>query len=109
MMRAAPIAGEFSRDLLETGFEATMLAVEANTVIAYRTGLFCGFRPMSGDEVHRMFSEKAPAFVAAAMAAGFTAFGGRRPDQVVAAALHPLRTETNRNLRRLGGGAAPAH
>ncbi len=82
-----------------------MLAVEANTVVLYRTGLFCGFRPMSGAEVHRMISEKPPAFAASAMAAGLTALGGQRPDQIIAAALHPLRTETNRNLRRLGGEA----
>ncbi|MDV7145034.1 hypothetical protein R3X27_20330 [Tropicimonas sp. TH_r6] len=101
----SPTANEFSRDLLDTGMEATMLAVEANMVVAYRTGAFCGFRPMSGAEIHRMFAEKPPAFAAAAMAAGLTAFGGQRPDQVIAAALHPLRTETNRNLRRLGGEA----
>lgn len=99
----APTATALSRDLLETGMEASMLVLEANMVVAYRAGAFCGFRPMSGAETHRMITEKPPAFAASAMAAGFTALGGQRPDQVMAAAIHPLRTETNRNLRRLGG------
>lgn len=92
-----------SRNLLETGIEAAMLAVEANVVVIYRTlGLF-GFRPMGAQEVSRMMSEKPPAFAASALAAGLTAIGGQRPDQVMAAAIHPLRIETNRNVRRLGG------
>lgn len=107
MMRFVPSAADLSRDWLETGFEATMLAVEANMVVAYRTSGFCGFRPMTGAEVNRMLAEKPPAFAAAAMAAGVSAFTGRRFDEVMAAAIHPLRTETNRNLRRLGGGDEP--
>ncbi len=80
-----------------------MLAVETGVVLCYRTLGLCGFRPMTGQEVSRMVAEKPPAFAAAALAAGLTAFGGQRPDQVMAAAIHPLRTETNRNVRRLGG------
>lgn len=82
-----------------------MLAVEANMVIAYRTGRLWGFRPMSAAEINLMFCEKPTAFAASAMAAGCVALGGQRPDRIVAAALHPLRSATNRNLRRLGGDA----
>lgn len=84
-----------------------MLAVEAQVIVVYRTSQFCGLRPMDGAEVRRMFSEKPPAFAAAALAAGFVALSGQRPDQVFAAAIHPLRSETNRNVRRLGGETLP--
>ncbi|PRY25213.1 hypothetical protein CLV78_102390 [Aliiruegeria haliotis] len=104
MTRLAPKATDLSRDLLETGIEATMLAIEANVVFAYRSYRLCGFRPMGRGEIHKMVSEKPSAFAASAMAAGFTAMTGQRPDQVVAAAIHPLRAETNRNVRRLGAG-----
>ncbi|RYH10622.1 hypothetical protein [Tropicimonas sp. IMCC6043] len=103
MSRPEDIAADLTRDLLEIGMETAMLAVEAGVVIAYRSGAFCGFRPYVGTETHRMFAEKPPAFFAAALAAGLTALGGQRPDRVMAAALHPIRSETNRNLRRLGG------
>ncbi len=80
-----------------------MLAMEAHVVFAYRTFGLCGFRPMSSEEITKMVSEKPSAFAASAMAAGFTAMMGQRPDQVMAAAMHPLRAETNRNVRRLAG------
>lgn len=98
-MRLVPLANDLSREILETGLEAAMLAVEAHLVVAYRT---LGLRPVSAAEVNRMVAEKPPAFAASAMAAGITAMSGQRPDQIWAAAIHPLRIETNRNIRRLG-------
>lgn len=106
MTRLAATAADMSRDFLEIGLEAGMLVIESGVVIAYRTGAFYGFRPYLGAETHRMFVEKPSAFAAAALAAGLTAIGGQRPDRVMAAALHPIRSETNRNLRRLGGEAS---
>ncbi|WP_089231325.1 hypothetical protein [Tropicimonas sediminicola] len=85
-----------------------MIAIEAHLVVSYRTSQFCGLRPMDGAEVRRMFSEKPPAFAAAALAASYLAFSGQRPDRIFAAALRPLRGETNRNSRRLGGEILPS-
>jgi hypothetical protein len=107
MMRPDRTSADIGKNLLETGIEATMLAIETNLVVVYRALGLMGFRPITGQEVTRMIAEKPPAFAASALAAGLTAFGGQRPDQVMAAAIHPLRTETNRNVRRLGGDTIP--
>lgn len=104
----APKPAEVSRDLLETGMEAAMLAVETHVVVSYRTSPFCGLSPLDGQEIRRMFLEKPPAFAAAALAAGWLTLSGQRPDRILAAALRPLRSETNRNLRRLGGETLPS-
>ncbi|MFV0359500.1 antifreeze protein [Tropicimonas sp.] len=93
---------------MDTGLEAGMLGVEASLVIAYRVYGAFGFNPLTSEELVRMIAEKPPAFAASAVAAGIAAACGLRPDQVLAAAIRPLRKETNRNLRRLGGDASPA-
>ncbi len=108
MMRLPLNPAAFALEVFETGCEATMLAVESNVVVAYRTSRLCGFRAPRGGELTRMLTEKPPAFAASALAAGATAFGGQRPDRVMAAALRPLRAETNRNVRRLGRTDAPS-
>ena len=101
-MRPDETSKIISRNLLDTGIEATLLAIESQAVVFYRSLGLLGIRPMSGQEKRRMVAEKPSAFAASVLAAGFVAFGGQRPDQVIAAAIHPLRTETNRNVRRLG-------
>lgn len=88
-------------DILELGFEAAAAASEAQAVATLRTlGLF-GLWPLPERERATMIVEKPPALAASALAATFTIMGGQRPDRVLAAALQPIRIETNKNAARL--------
>jgi hypothetical protein len=79
---------------------AQMLA-EAQTVIAFRLMGMAGGWPVTSSESRRMVLEKGPAFVRAGGAAMQAAMKGRRPDQVLGAALSPIGRKTRSNARRL--------
>ena len=87
--------------LLGTALEAGYLVQEAGSVLAMRVAGLSGLRPLATDEVHRMVSEKPAAFAAAGMAAWIVAARGRRADEILAASLRPLRSETRANVLRL--------
>ncbi|WP_116132147.1 hypothetical protein [Tropicimonas sp. IMCC34043] len=102
MKPVAQLAEDLSRDLLDTGMGLLALALETQEIIAYRVFGMIGMRPMAVEELSVMVSEKPPAIAASMLAAGMTAAGGQRPDQIMAAAMHPLRSRTRLNVARLG-------
>jgi len=85
-----------------TGLQAAWLIAESHSVISHRMLGLTGLGPRGQDEIQRMVLEKSTAFSAAAVAGLMLALNGRRPDEVMRAMLHPLRSTTARNLRRLG-------
>lgn len=88
-------------DLFRTGSEIALMAVEAQSVIALRLMGLSGLWSVTPRESLRMVSEKGPAFRDASMAAVAAAMGGKRPDEIVDAAVKPLRRKTRANVRRL--------
>ncbi len=91
----------FPLSLYATALEAGFLMQEAAMVFSLRTAALSGLRPLASDEALRMLTEKPPAFAAANAAAWMAIATGRRADEVIAAALRPLRTETRANVARL--------
>lgn len=85
---------------------ATMLG-EAQVVIAYRVLGQMGLWSTGPGETARMIREKPAAFVQAAAAAMAAAQAGKRPDQIVAAAVAPLGRRTRSNMRRLSRRGLP--
>lgn len=84
-----------------TGLQAAWLFAESQSVISHRLLGMSGLEPRGQDEMQRMVLEKSTAFSAAAVAGLMLAMSGRRPDEVLRAMMHPLRSTTARNLRRL--------
>ena len=83
---------------------AVQMMTEAQVVIAYRMMGMAGVWPVSASENARMVSEKVPAFITASGAATAAAMSGKRPDQILEAALRPIGLKTRANSRRLGKG-----
>ena len=90
-------------DYWKTGLQASFLLAESQTVIGLRLLGMAGMWHVPKTENSRMVQEKVPAFAASAMAASYAAMNGRRPDQIMHAANHPLRRKTISNSRRLRG------
>ncbi|MEE4119137.1 MAG: hypothetical protein V2I65_08990 [Paracoccaceae bacterium] len=84
-----------------TALEAAFLLHEAASVWALRAAALSGLRPLAPGEALRMIAEKPPAFAASAHAALDAALRGRRAEEVMAAALRPLRLEARANAQRL--------
>jgi hypothetical protein len=84
-----------------TALEAAFLVQEAASVLALRAAAFSGVRPRVPGEALRMIAEKPPAFAASAAAALDAAVTGHRADEVIRAALRPLRAEARANVARL--------
>lgn len=91
-------------DLWQGGVQLATLMVEAQMVVTYRTWGMLGLWAVAPGENQRMVAEKGPAFVEASLAASRAAMSGRRPDEVAAAWIRPLRRKTRANARRLGRG-----
>ena len=87
--------------LMGLWLQTTMLAIEAQTVVATRLWGMAGLWPVSPREGTRMVAEKWPTFAQAARAASHATLSGHPPDQVMAAALKPIRKKTRANSRRL--------
>ncbi|MEQ3626516.1 MAG: antifreeze protein [Celeribacter sp.] len=83
------------------GVSAMLLATEAQTVMAYRMMGLAGLWSVDAKENSRMMSEKPPAFAASAIAASTAMMRGQRPDQVMTAAMVPLKRKTSSNVKRL--------
>ncbi|MGS4943849.1 antifreeze protein [Meridianimarinicoccus sp. RP-17] len=79
---------------------ATMLS-EAQMVVTYRLLGQMGLWATAPGETARMIREKPVAFVQSAVAAATAAQAGKRPDQILAAAVGPLGHRTRSNMRRL--------
>jgi hypothetical protein len=86
---------------LRLGMQTGMMMAEAQAVIAMRLMGMAGAWNVTDRENTRMVSEKVSAFSDAAMKMGFAAMGGKRPDQIMTAAVRPLRSKTRGNVRRL--------
>ncbi|MDT0682738.1 antifreeze protein [Roseicyclus sp. F158] len=99
-----PAPWELATHICSAWAQSMLLAQEAQMVIAYRTLGAAGLWPVTAGENSRMVSEKGPAFTASAMAASMAAMTGKRPDEIMTAAIRPLRKETSRNAKRLSGG-----
>ena len=93
-------------ELLRLGFELAWLGLETQAVIAMRLAGFGGFWRVGPDESSRMVMEKPVSFAAATSAAMVAASLGQRPDQVMSAAVAPLRDRTAANAKRLGKAGA---
>ncbi|MHC0053985.1 antifreeze protein [Actibacterium sp. D379-3] len=99
--------GQFARhhpapiDLWRTGLELWHLSLEAQMVVTMRVMGMAGIWSVTPNETQRMFGEKLPAFIDAALAAHNSASRGERPDQILVAAIRPIRGETYANSRRL--------
>lgn len=89
-------------DLYRLGFEFWCLSAETHAVITMRVLGMSGMWRVEHDENHRMVLEKPISFAAATTAAVEAANSGKRPDEIMVAALNPLRDKTTENARRLG-------
>ncbi|RYH01702.1 antifreeze protein [Salipiger sp. IMCC34102] len=89
-------------DLIELNMEVGLMLTEAQMVIAMRMMGMGGLWSVTKSENARMVSEKAEALTRSAQAAGLAAMSGQRPDQIMQAAVKPLRAKTRANAHRLG-------
>jgi hypothetical protein len=78
-----------------------MMMAEAQTVVALRLWGMAGLWPTRPVETTRMVTEKWPAFLQSAGAAGAAAMKGHPPHRIAEAALRPIRRKTRANSRRL--------
>ncbi len=78
-----------------------MLA-EAQSVIAMRVMGWSGLWSVTSTENDRMLSEKTEAMTRSIQNATLAAMTGKRPDEIVNAAVKPLRQKTRANAKRLG-------
>ena len=83
-------------------FELGALMAEAQAVIAMRLLGMAGFWSVTPQEDARMVSEKIEALTRSGTDAATVALAGGRPDQIVAAAIRPIRRKTRANFKRLG-------
>ncbi len=90
-----------SMSYMALGVQSAQLLVEAQTVMALRMLGMAGLWTVSPAESTRMVFEKPDAFIRSASAATGAMLAGKRPDQVAAAAIKPLRRKTRANSRRL--------
>lgn len=88
-------------DMWANALQTGMILAEANAVIAMRLWGTAGFWAVTPSENNRMVSEKAGALTRAMWNANTTALRGGGLDQIVAAALKPIRQKTRANARRL--------
>lgn len=88
-------------ETVQLGFEMFHLASEAQSIVAMRFLGMSGLWNVKPTENARMVAEKPAAFARSAGEAMKAAMDGRRPDQVVAAAVRPLRNKTKANVARL--------
>jgi hypothetical protein len=92
-----------------TGVQVASMVAEAQMVIAYRILGQFGLWAVKPDENQLMISEKQVAFIRSSSAALKAVQAGKRPDQILSAAVTPLRRKTRPNMRRLsrcGPGSA---
>ncbi|WP_172331332.1 antifreeze protein [Mangrovicoccus sp. HB161399] len=88
-------------DVLKLGFDLMWLGAESQAVIAMRLMGLGGLWHIDADEPGLMVLEKHLGFAEATGAALAAASLGARFDQVLSAAVEPLRNRTAANARRL--------
>ena len=88
-------------NLVSLSTKAILLAFEAQTVMALRLMAISGLIPQKTGENNRMVAEKLPALSKANVAASKAIMAGKRPDQVISAALAPISRKVRANRKRL--------
>ena len=96
MTLALPLA-----EMMKLSWQMGLMVAEAQTVMTLRTLGMMGVLTPHPMENQRMVAEKGRAFAQAAQAATAAAMQGKRPDEVAAAALKPIRRRTRANAARL--------
>ena len=81
--------------------QAATLMLETQVVMTLRILGMAGILPSSKGENDRMVSEKGPAMIKAMTAGTAAAMAGKRPDQIMSAALAPLSSKVHSNRVRL--------
>ena len=89
-------------ELFKTNLEVGMMLAEAQSVIAMRMMGWGGLWSVTKSENNRMVSEKTEAITKSIQNATLAAMTGKRPDEIVNAAVKPLRQKTRSNVARLG-------
>jgi hypothetical protein len=88
-------------DLFSLQLRLTTLMFEAQSVIALRMLGLSGFIPAHRGENFRMVQEKGPAMERAFAAATKAMWAGKRPDEVLSAAMTPVSERVRSNRKRL--------
>lgn len=81
--------------------KAATLMLETQTVMALRILGLTGALPARQDEHVVMFTEKAPALARSFAAGNRAMMSGKRPDQIMVAAMTPLSRKVRANRKRL--------
>ena len=89
-------------ELFKTQMEVGMMLADAQSVIAMRMMGWGGLWSVTSDENDRMVSEKTEAITKSMQSATLAAMTGKRPDEIMNAAVKPLRQKTRANAKRLG-------
>ena len=89
-------------DLWQLNMEVGLMLAEAQAVIAMRLMGMNGLWSVTNSENGLMVSEKAEALTRSAFDAGQAMMTGKRPDEILSAAVKPLRAKTQANAKRLG-------
>ncbi len=100
-MSQSESAVSIPHDVFKLGFDLMWLGAESQAVIAMRLMGLGGFWRIDADEPGLMVIEKHLGFAEATGAALTAASLGARFDQVLSAAVEPLRNRTAANARRL--------
>jgi hypothetical protein len=88
-------------DVWRSGLQLATMLAEANMVVTYRTLGQMGLWATAPGETARMIREKPATFLQSAVAASGAVQAGKRPDEILAAAVAPLGRRTRSNMRRL--------
>ncbi|MBL4917103.1 antifreeze protein [Szabonella alba] len=91
----------FPVDAFRLGYQMSMLALEAQSVVAMRLWGMAGLWNVTPSENSRMVSEKSTAMIASGMAAQRAMASGASATETVLAAIKPIRRRTGLNARRL--------
>ncbi|GAA6174173.1 antifreeze protein [Sulfitobacter pacificus] len=91
----------FPSDLFSLQLKMTTLMAETQTVMALRLLGMSGAIPAKKGENERMIDEKGPAMAKAYAAATKAMMEGRRPDQIMSAAMAPVSKRVTSNRKRL--------
>ena len=87
--------------MMQLSTDMARLMMETQTVMTLRIMGMAGALPQSRGENERMVNEKGPAMVKAYQAATVAALAGKRPDQILTAAMKPVSRKVRANRRRL--------
>lgn len=93
--------GRFLFDVTLTAAQFIAMAAEAHMIITYRTLGILGLWPVNAGENTHMILEKPAAMAQSAEAWLRSGLQGERPDQMLSAALSPVRARTKDNAERL--------